>query len=73
MKNEQDKLAQVAEVVASNAWAMAFQSIGQYRTALLKEIARIYNEPERLVDGSPSCDSGCCIARQVTPRAGGAA
>lgn len=72
MKNQSSKLADVAALIADNAWAMSFQSLGQYRTALIKEVCRIDKQPEGLVDGPPSCDSGCCIARPVTPGAGGA-
>lgn len=72
MKNEPGKLSRVAALVADNAWAMSFQSLSQYRTALLNEIARIHKAPERLLDGGKSCCSGCCMARQVTPMAGGA-
>lgn len=71
MKNEPSKLALVADLVLSNGWAAGFQSLGQYRTALLHEIARIDKLPNRLVDGPPGCDSGCCIARQVKPNDGG--
>ncbi|MNE02581.1 hypothetical protein D3C81_1374290 [compost metagenome] len=71
MKNGPDKLAQVMALVASHSWAAGFQSLGQYRAALLKEIATVAKDESRLVDGPPSCDSGCCIARQVTPSAGG--
>lgn len=71
MKNEPSKLALVADLVLNNGWAAGFQSLGQYRTALLYEIARIDKLPNRLVDGPSGCDSGCCMVRQVTPSAGG--
>ena len=71
MKNEPSKLSQVAALIGNNAWAASFQSLGQYRTALLKEVARINKAPEGLVNTPPSCDSGWCIARQVTDSAGG--
>lgn len=72
MKNRPDKLAQLAALVANDGWAMTFQSLGQYRTALLKEIARLNQQPERLLNAPESCCSGCCMARQVTLAAGGA-
>lgn len=72
MKNEPSKLSQLAAIIGSDAWAMSFQSLGQYRRALLIEAARLHKEPERLLDGPESCCSGCCIARPVTPSAGGA-
>lgn len=72
MKNEPSKLSQLAAIIGSDAWAMSFQSLSQYRRALLAEAARLHKEPERLVDGPPSCDSGCCIVRPVTPGVGGA-
>lgn len=73
MKNEASKLGLVADLVLDNGWAAGFQTLGQYRTALLKEIGRIHNQPDRLVDDPKSCGSGCCIARQVTQACGGAA
>lgn len=73
MKNEPSKLSQLAAIIGSDAWAMSFQSLAQYRTALLKEAARLHREPERLVGGPPGCCSGCCIARPVTPGVGGVA
>lgn len=71
MKNEPSKLSRLAAIIGSDAWAASFQSLGQYRIALLNEAARLNKEPERLLEGPPSCDSGCCIARQVTHAAGG--
>lgn len=73
MKNEASKLALVADLVSDNGWAAGFQTIGQYRTALLKEIGRIHNQPDRLLNDPESCGSGCCIARQVTQVGGGRA
>jgi len=72
MKNEPSKLSQLAAIIGSDAWAMSFQSLAQYRTALLREAARLHKEPERLVDGPSGCDSSCCIARPVTSPDGGA-
>lgn len=71
MKNEPDKLAQVAALVASDSWALTFQTFSQYRSALLRAIEGIAARPERLVNGPSGCDSSCCIARRVTPSAGG--
>ncbi len=71
MKNEPSKLALLADLVLDNEWAAGFQTLGQYRVALAKEIARLHNLPNRLVSDPSSCYSGCCIARQVMPSAGG--
>lgn len=71
MKNGPDKLNQVMALVASHSWAAGFQTLGQYRAALLREIATVATAENQLVDGPPSCCSGCCVARQVTPSAGG--
>lgn len=72
MKNGPDKLAQVAELVANDGWALTFQTFGQYRAALLKEVRRLQKQPERLVYVPESWCLSCCFVRPVTSAGGGA-
>lgn len=48
--SEDSKIAQVRALVANDAWAISFQTFGQYRTALLNAID--------LIDASEEARSG---------------
>lgn len=71
MKNRPDKLAQAAVLVVNDSGVTVFGSINEYRAEVLKGEGRPDKALARLLGGPPSCDSSCCIARQVTPSAGG--
>lgn len=71
MKNDTSTLVLLAALIGKDSYAAQFQSLGQYRAALLKELAAHSKGVKRLVDSPKSCCSGCCMARQVTPVNGG--
>jgi len=41
MSSEQNNLLELGRLIGDDGYAMSFQSMGQYRTALLKEVARL--------------------------------
>ena len=55
MSNQNEQLRTMGRLIADDGFAVSFQSLGQYRAALLKELVRLYGQPEALP--APTADS----------------
>lgn len=63
MSSEQNNLLELGRLISADGYAMSFQSMGQYRAALLKEVARLVQlgwpaTSTPLIDAVPACRCG---------------
>lgn len=55
MSNEIEQLRRLSAVIANDSFAMSFQSLGQYRSALLAEIAKALEPPKLIPPPTTEC------------------
>ena len=51
---EMDNLQRVQKMIADDAYAMSFQTMGQYRSALLENIAMFSKEDDAILKNNPT-------------------